>query len=1414
MIRWLARTGGRADGAGPGPGAPGPDPVLVRRLSLLAVCLLLAAIAFSTEPGRIVGDTKLDLTIDPLGFLGRALYLWDPAYFGQLQNQAYGYLFPNGPFHALLIALDMPEWAVQRLWMALLLCAAFTGTVQVARALGIGGLHTQILAGLAYALAPRVLTLISANSAELQPTMLLPWILLPLVTGAREGRSPLRAAALSACAFLLCGGTNAASELAVLVVPLLFLLTRAPGPRRRRLTGWWLTAIAMVSCWWLVPLLIMGRYVYSFMPFTEDAATTTSVTSLTNVLRGTTNWMGFLPVDGRPWLPAGWELAVVPWLVVVTAVLAGLGLAGLLAGRLPERTFLVATLLTGVAILAGGHVGEVAGVQAEFVRNLLDGPLSPFRNVHKFDALVRLPLVLGLANLPAAARAVAWRRALLGCGAAAVALSAVPAVTVGVAPRGSFEDVPAYWRQAVDWLNAEAGGAMALAVPGSGRGEYLWGRPMDEPLQPLSDGRWSNHMVIPWGSAGISRLQHELDARLSSGEGSAGLTSTLARMGVGYLVVRNDLDRAGLRGAYPAQVHSALESSPGIHRVAEFGPVVGVPEGGTQAGADWIDQPYPAVEIYQVEEAAPLVGTVPAEDALRVTGGPEALLALAEEGVLDDDRPVILGDDPGAEAIAPEATVVTDTLRRRETAFADVRRNDGPTLTAAQERSESGPVSDVLDPAWEPYTSVAAPLGAAVTASSSAADLDASGARRDAGRSPFAAVDGDPGTAWRPGAWTGPVGEWIEIEFAEPLDLSEITVAFEHDPWSPAPSRIELATDAGRSTVPVQATDRPQRLSVPEGTTERLRLRIDALDWEPAALFGVSAGIAEIEVPGVEVARTVEVPGVEGASTTVLTGSGSVPACVEGSVMWTCSAAREVLGEDGYGFDRTFPVSGALAEAGGARVSGRVTVTDPAEADMRANALAGGPDASVSSVAGAHPAGAGWAALDGDPSTAWYADPGEREPRLELDFGRTVDLGETRFVFARPESVSAPVRVSVAAETAEGTRVAEGYLSSSGELDLGELRAEQAVITFTPPLGQPLELAEVEIGGVEPREVPADRPIPPGCGLGPTLEVDGTPVRTEIVDGTVGELLAGRPLEYASCEPVPLTGGEARLAHSEPGVYRLESAVVESASAPLPGGGGEPVELGGADVISWGPSSREVHVFAEEDGYLVVNENFNEGWQATAGGRELVPVRLDGWRQAWELPAGTYGTVTMRYTPDTAYQLALGVGAGLVGGLLFLLAAAHRIGGAALPAARPGRPRLRLLVPLTVALGAWTAGAAGVVVLGAALTLALWPGWVERRSRWLTGPWPVLVLLTLAGGSLGLAGALGAAAPESVADALGGWVPQLLCLPVLARLAVALRPRPAHARRPSRPPRARARRPAAPPADGVADLAGTGGGLR
>ena len=1369
------------------PSAPVRDETLVRRLTLLAVCLLLSALACSLDPTRIVGDTKLDLTVNPLGFLYRALYLWDPSYFGQLQNQAYGYLFPNGPFHALLIGAGMPEWVVQRLWMAALLCAAFTGTVAVARALRVGSLPTQVVAGVAFALSPRALTLLSYNSAELQPTMLLPWVLLPLVHGTRPGADPRRAALLSAAAFLLCGGTNAASELAVLVVPLLYLLTRASGRRKWTLLGWWLAAIGLVSFWWLAPLLLMGRYVFSFMPFTEDAATTTSVTSLLNTVRGASNWMGYVP--GSSALPAGSEVATTPWLVLATALVAALGLAGAVHRRNPERLFLGASALAGTALVAAGYTGALGGLLGPAVQDLLDGALSPFRNVHKFDVLVRLPVAVGLAHLPEAAarlRSVPGRgplrrlpdpRSLTAAACALTVLSTLtPLATVGGATRGSFTEIPDYWYEATAWLDARSGGRTTMAVPGSARGEYLWGRPMDEPMQPLMRTPWTNQQIIPWGSAGVSRLTHAVDQRLSSGLGSAGLADALARMGVRYLLVRNDLQREGNNGGWPARVHQALADSPGIDRVRSFGPVMGSLD--PLPAARWYDQPYRALDVYAVTGTTPLAATVPADGALRVTGGPEALLALAEQGLLTDDRPVIIGDDPGADGVAAADTVATDTVRRVEVVYPDVRRNTSATLGAAEEFDRDVPAPDVVDPAWEPYTSVAHYEGiAAVTASSAESSALALPARRDPGRTPYAALDGSPVTSWRSSSADGAVGEWLEVAFTEPRDVTGTTVTFERLPDTPPPSKVTVTTDHGSVQTELDDFGSAQELAVPEGETSRLRVRVDELAWEPGHRFGTRVGIASLDIPGLRTGRALVVPGTADARTLLFTGSaGAAPGCMLGSRVWTCHPDLAAQGEDAHGLDRIVTLS---ADAAGEYViTGQVTAADPERVERAANREGGYPKVTSSSTAVDHPAAMGRGAFDGDDSTVWYPDPAQDRPSLQVDFGKRVELAEIAVEFPRGDTVTRPIRVVL--DTGETVR--EGLLDGNGRFAFATLRTEQLRIVFDPPRDQPLEIAEIVLPGVEPLGPVPDTDAATACGQGPNLTVNGVRVETRISGGTLRDQAEGRPLEFTSCTGVPLVEGTNRITVRQTDRYRLGAVVVRDADLAEEAAEREPVRAEAVEVQGWGRSERRVTVDTDAASYLVVTENFNEGWTARLADSdtELDPVRLDGWKQAWLLPAGTSGTVVLSYTPDTAYHAALLVGAALVAVVLVLLAVLPRtasaVRAAAAAAAGPGRIAPLALGAATVLLGVWSAGWVGCA---AALVGLFTASALERRGRRVSLSLVVAASLAAAGLSAAVGGALAAHLPSHgatalLAEPLRGWIPQLLCLPALVGAALAL----------------------------------------
>ncbi|MFM1964397.1 MAG: hypothetical protein RL134_122, partial [Actinomycetota bacterium] len=637
-------------------------PRLMHRLRLAAVSVVLAALAFLQDPGRIAADTKLDLAVDPAGFLSRALSLWEPlGFFGQLQNQAYGYLFPVGPLFVLGDAVGLPAWVVQRLWWSALLIGAFLGVVRLARLLGVERESARILAGLSYALAPRMVTEIGVLSVEVLPFAVAPWVIIPLVSVAQGRLTARRGAALSGIAVLFAGGVNAVATAAILPLGAWWILTRFRGRARWALAGWWAAAVALATLWWAVPLLLLGQYSPPFLDWIESSSVTTLITSPDTVLRGASQWVAYVVEPGGPTWPGGWMLVTAPVLIVVTGVVAALGVAGLAVRSTPHRAFLVGGVLAGFVLVSLGHTGAVQGLLAGNVQEALDGLLAPLRNTHKFDLIVRLPLAIGvgfaidalcrrsLRRNPLGPRVVATSMVLL------LAVGAWPMATGTLVRDRSFEAIPDYWPEAARWLAEESADGRALLVPGASFGIYSWGRTQDEPLQPLATSPWAVRDAVPLSSAGNIRWLDAIQERLDSGRGSPRLADALARAGVEYVVVRNDVDRR--RSATPRTVliRQALVRSGGFTPVAGFGPALPPYRTPNTVIDDGLQDTVAAVEIWRVDSPlAPADPRVTLRDASAVTvlsGAAESVLDVADVGVLGTEPVVVLGDETPLHAI-------------------------------------------------------------------------------------------------------------------------------------------------------------------------------------------------------------------------------------------------------------------------------------------------------------------------------------------------------------------------------------------------------------------------------------------------------------------------------------------------------------------------------------------------------------------------------------------------------------------------------------------------------------------------------------------------------------------------------------------------------------------------------------------
>ncbi len=208
-------------------------------------------------------------------------------------------------------------------------------------------------------------------------------------------------------------------------------------------------------------------------------------------------------------------------------------------------------------------------------------------------------------------------------------------------PPGTFSAIPRYWHDAADWLSAHNTGTptagRVLVVPGAPFATQLWGTTHDEPLQALGDSPWGVRDSIPLTPPQTIRALDSVQRLFAAGRPSAGLADTLARQGISYVVVRNDLDPDTSRSARPILVHRAIAGSPRLAKVAEFGAPVGPgPVSGfvTDSG---LRPRYPAVEIYRVATAggdsvnrqgAPYLADI--DQLARVDGGPEVLLRLDE----------------------------------------------------------------------------------------------------------------------------------------------------------------------------------------------------------------------------------------------------------------------------------------------------------------------------------------------------------------------------------------------------------------------------------------------------------------------------------------------------------------------------------------------------------------------------------------------------------------------------------------------------------------------------------------------------------------------------------------------------------------------------------------------------------------
>ena len=193
------------------------------------------------------------------------------------------------------------------------------------------------------------------------------------------------------------GAVNAIATLAGCLPAVIWWACHRPNRRWWRYTAWLLPAMALAMTWWLVALILMARISPPFLDFIESSGVTTQWSSVVEVLRGTDSWTPFV----APNATAGAPLVTGSVAILATCLVAAAGLAGLAgcprrdAGARPvgddaaARHGAAGRRIQRRAGFAGGPAGA----------GFLDAGGAPLRNVHKLESLIRIPVVLGLAQL-------------------------------------------------------------------------------------------------------------------------------------------------------------------------------------------------------------------------------------------------------------------------------------------------------------------------------------------------------------------------------------------------------------------------------------------------------------------------------------------------------------------------------------------------------------------------------------------------------------------------------------------------------------------------------------------------------------------------------------------------------------------------------------------------------------------------------------------------------------------------------------------------------------------------------------------------------------------------------------------------------------------------------------------------------
>ncbi|HEV7363756.1 MAG TPA: alpha-(1-_3)-arabinofuranosyltransferase family protein [Solirubrobacteraceae bacterium] len=1358
------------------------------RLGRAGIPLGLAVAAFvlalAQRPGRTITDTKINLNVEPLRFLADVASAWTPT--GQLGHvwggQYAGYLFPMGPFYALGHVLGVGSWVVERLWVGALLALAAWGVVRLLDALlerERGAAH--LIAGAIVLLNPYVVVFTNRTSVTLLGYAALPWLLLAVHRGVRDGRRWWWPAAFALLVASTGPGVNAAVTGWVLLGPALLLLYEAAIVRVpwRSAAAFAVRAGALtlaVSLWWIVPALTQARYGVDFLKFTEQPGTIWGTTSVTESLRLMGFWLSYVGVGHTghlvPYFSDSPTMLFAPVVLVATLLVPALALGGFAwTRRWRYGPFALALLLIGLLVMVSGFPeGTPLRRAATFTYNHV-GAVQFLRTTYKAGPLV----AFGIALLGGAAGAQLWRRvaargplvrvALPAAGVVLLAASAWPLVSGRSLDRQlAWDRIPSAWtRTAHDLDRRLPANTRAVVLPGQLFAFYRWGGTVDAVLPALSKRPVAVRFQVPfsdlhaidelWTTDGLVEQR-----RLVPGQ----LRPLLGQLGAGAVVTATDdnLDRSG---AMPPADAAAALAGQGLGSPARaHGPARRF------APSDGIGAPaaLPQVRRYDLPAQPGIVRVEPVAPETLVDGSADALAGLGAFGALPQRTPISYAGDRSAAAMRAMAAgggevVISDSNRRRVFVPSRLQQNFGYTLSASDSFSADAAVLNPFSGRGIAAQTVAVYDGVRYLHAPYSPGFAQFPEHR-----PFAAVDGSPGTEWLADSSLEVSRRWLEVGFPAPRDVDHIDVV----PYSDERGVVTALEVAGR-TFPVHPG--LNRLDLHLRHVDALRVRIAGVR-QPKVGKGGAGGIAELGIPGLHVREWLRPPTLaEGA----LAGRDLRRDALTYLFARTTGDDPFLRGPAGAPAqtkqtqDRG---SGVIRDRGDAETQVAREIDPPATRAYRADAWVSvaptAPDDALDALAGTQTAGAAFtssgryegrpgfrasSAFDGDPARPWVGIWVAAQPTwIRAHLPRAGTLRHLRLVAPSGLAVRRPTRVRLSwpgGATAALAVAPDGTVTLPTPVRARDFRLDILAAAFppgTPRTGR----AERAVGIGELSGLPGSSAVSPRGGA-VTIPCGGVRVRSAAggalglgVRGSRTAFDAGSPLRAASCgAPLSLGAGPGRV-FTEGALFRVALLRLRS-----PAPAGPAAAVGGGRVVDPGREGRGardgVRVAMNGPAWLVLAESYSPGWRAYCDGRSLgAPQLIDGFANGWRAGRNCR-SVQFAFAPNRPVYWAYALSGLAALALLALLVVRRRrapVPDEARPPPLPDPdPVARWPLGRAVAVGL----AAGVVLAFAfsirsgllivpGLALLLWLGIGVRRLALLAGALlavvvPVLYLVLL-----------------------------------------------------------------------------------